>query len=118
MTQPVTIGDIVENWTPRPHPLSNPQHHILLGKYCRLESRVAALRFGFQYEGTWMKAEFSKERSRDTAWFSIVDDEWPQVKDEFQRWLNAENFGVNGQQLTKLNDAKVNSRHHKITDSS
>ncbi|CAF3398654.1 unnamed protein product [Rotaria socialis] len=37
MTQPVTIGDIVENWTPRPHPLSNPQHHILLGKYCRLE---------------------------------------------------------------------------------
>ncbi|CAF2089370.1 unnamed protein product, partial [Rotaria magnacalcarata] len=83
-----------------------------------MKSRVAALRFGFQYEGTWMKAEVSKGRSRDTAWFSIVDDEWSQIKEEFQRWLNPENFDINGQQLTKLNGAKVNPRHHKITDSS
>jgi hypothetical protein len=55
----------------------------------------------FLYEGTWMKADIHKGRSRDTAWFSIVDDEWPQVKQEFQRWLNPENFYINGQQLTK-----------------
>ncbi|CAF4083559.1 unnamed protein product [Rotaria sordida] len=255
MTQPVTpvpiaiiqidqpMGDTVENWTPRPHPLSNPQYHILQGQYCRLEllsstndiviqqlydvfkptedthykylgygpfkdvdefkqfvyikeqpssntvlytifvndipvgfitylrinqehgtieighvnfsqqlvrtrqateaiflllqfafdtlgyrrvewscnslnmkSRRAALRFGFQYEGTWLKVEVRKGRSRDNSWFSIVDDEWPQVKQEFERWLNPENFDINGQQLTKLNSAKVNPRRHKITD--
>ena len=43
-------------------------------------------------------------------------DEWPQVKQELQRWLNAENFDCNGQQLTKLNGAQVNQRHVKITE--
>ncbi|CAF1573738.1 unnamed protein product, partial [Rotaria magnacalcarata] len=42
--------------------------------------------------GTWMKADIHKGRSRDTAWFSIVDEEWPQVKQEFQRWFNPEKF--------------------------
>jgi RimJ/RimL family protein N-acetyltransferase len=250
MTQPVTpnpmittaidqpIGEIVPNWTPRPHPLDNPQYHTLQGQYCRLEllnsktndniiqqlydafkpteqthftylhygpfktvdelkqlihsrelpssdtvlysilvdniavgfisylrvnqaygtieignlsfssqlarsraateatflliqhafdvlgyrrvewscyslnakSRRAALRFGFQYEGTWIKAQVCKGRSRDNAWFSIVDDEWAPLKQEFQRWLNPENFDSHGQQLTKLNNAQINPR--------
>ena len=80
------------------------------------KSRQAALRLGFQYEGTFVKAEVCKGRSRDNAWFSIVDDEWPPVKQELQRWLKPENFDVNGQQLSKLNGAQVNSRSTKIVE--
>ncbi|UJR14445.1 hypothetical protein I4U23_001442 [Adineta vaga] len=80
------------------------------------KSRVAAGRFGFQYEGTWLKSEVAKGRSRDNSWHSIIDDEWSLVKQEFQRWLNANNFDQTGQQLTKLNAKKVNPRQRKITD--
>jgi RimJ/RimL family protein N-acetyltransferase len=237
-----SVGDIVLNWTPRLHPRSHPQHHILQGQYCRLEllnsktsdsiiqqlydifkpneethfkylkrdpfktvdefkqfvnikeqpssnavlytifvndvalgcisytrinpdhggigigsvnfsqqlartreateanflllkfafdtlgyrriewrcnalntkSHYAALRLGFQYEGTQLKAEISKGQSRDLAWYSMLDDDWPKVKEEFQRWLNRENFHSNGQQLTKLNAAQMNSPHHNF----
>jgi RimJ/RimL family protein N-acetyltransferase len=80
------------------------------------KSRQAAIRLGFKFEGIWLKSEVCKGRSRDNAWYSIVDDEWPQVKQELQRWLNPENFDINGQQLTKLNGAQVNRHHDKITD--
>jgi RimJ/RimL family protein N-acetyltransferase len=78
------------------------------------KSRRAAMRLGFQYEGTWLKAEVRKGRSRDSSWHSIVDDEWLPVKGEFQRWLNPENFDINGQQLTKLNCAQVNPRRNQF----
>lgn len=80
------------------------------------KSRRAAGRFGFQYEGTWLKAEIAKGRSRDYSWYSIIDDEWAFVKQEFQRWLKTENFDQSGQQLTKLNAKQVNPRQLKITD--
>ncbi|CAF4071277.1 unnamed protein product, partial [Rotaria sordida] len=187
--------DIVENWTPRLHPLANPQYYTLQGQYCRLEllnsktnnntiqqlfndtavgfiafanvnqeygtieighvnfsaqllrtrsateanylllhyafdilsfrrvewpcnalnakSRRAALRLGFQYEGTWIKSDLSRGQSRDKSWFSIVDDEWVQLIQEFQRWLSSANFDSNGQQLTKLNAAQINPRSNK-----
>jgi RimJ/RimL family protein N-acetyltransferase len=77
------------------------------------KSYRAALRLGFQYEGTWLKLGICKGRSADMAWFSIVDDEWPQVKQEIQRWLNPANFDANGQQLTSLNSAQANPRSSK-----
>lgn len=80
------------------------------------KSRQAAIRFGFQYEGTWLKAEVCKGRSRDNSWYSIIDDEWSYLKGEFQRWLNITNFDTNGQQLTKLNVSQVNPRHTKVID--
>jgi len=55
-------------------------------------SRRAALRLGFQYEGTFRNAIIYKGRSRDTAWFSITDQEWPAVRAAFERWLAPENF--------------------------
>ncbi|CAF4191071.1 unnamed protein product, partial [Rotaria sordida] len=55
-------------------------------------------------------------RSRDNSWYSIIDDEWPQIKEELQRWLNPENFDMNGQQLTKLNASQINPRHTTIID--
>ncbi|CAF3614857.1 unnamed protein product [Rotaria sp. Silwood1] len=81
-----------------------------------VKSRRTALRLGFQYEGTWIKLAVIKGRSRDNSWFSIVDDEWVQLKQEFQRWLNPTIFDSNGQQLTKLNAAQFNPRSNKETD--
>ncbi|CAF2051083.1 unnamed protein product [Rotaria magnacalcarata] len=85
--------------------------NALNAKSCR-----AALRLGYQYECTWIKSEVCKGRSRDNAWFSMIDDEWAVIKPEFQRWLNSNNFDSNGQQLTKLNSAQINPRSHKKAD--
>lgn len=80
------------------------------------KSRRAAIRFGFQYDGTWVKAEVAKGCSRDNSWYSIIDDEWIEVKKEYQRWLKPENFDANEQQLTKLNGNQVNPRRIKIVE--
>jgi NAD(P)H-dependent FMN reductase/RimJ/RimL family protein N-acetyltransferase len=65
-------------------------------------SRRAALRLGFRFEGIFLKAVVYKQRSRDTAWFSIIDDEWPQVRRAFESWLAPENFDAEGRQLRSL----------------
>lgn len=65
-------------------------------------SRAAAQRYGFSYEGTFRQAVVYKERSRDTAWYSIIDSEWPAIKSAFQAWLAPENFDTNGQQRQRL----------------
>ncbi|CAF2779419.1 unnamed protein product [Rotaria sp. Silwood2] len=82
------------------------------------KSYRAALRLGFQYEGTWLKMAVCKDRSADMAWFSIVNDEWGQVKQEIQRWLHPDNFDANGQQLSRLNAAQANPRRSKTVTSS
>jgi len=65
-------------------------------------SRAAAQRYGFQYEGCFRQAIVYKGRSRDTAWFSIIDREWPGIKTAFERWLAPENFDAEGQQRLSL----------------
>jgi RimJ/RimL family protein N-acetyltransferase len=65
-------------------------------------SRRAAERFGFRYEGTFRQATHYKGRSRDTAWFAIVDAEWPALDEGFRAWLAPENFDTNGSQRTGL----------------
>jgi len=65
-------------------------------------SRNAALRLGFCYEGTFRQAIVYKQRSRDTAWFAIIDQDWPRVKTALSKWLCPENFDTNGEQLTRL----------------
>ena len=69
---------------------------------CNQPSRNAAQRLGFQFEGTFRQAIVYKGRSRDTCWFSIIDSDWPQVKQGFERWLAAENFTAEGTQREKL----------------
>ncbi len=64
-------------------------------------SRNAALRLGFKYEGTFRQATIYKGRNRDTAWFSVIDKEWPSLKSAFERWLEPGNF-VDGQQKISL----------------
>ncbi len=65
-------------------------------------SRAAAARYGFTFEGVFRQAVVYKNRSRDTAWFSIVDGEWPQVKSAFEHWLDPENFDAQGRQRESL----------------
>ena len=66
-------------------------------------SRRAALRFGFTFEGIFRQHMIVKGRSRDTAWFSMLDSEWPSRKAAFERWLAPENFDSDGRQKTRLN---------------
>ena len=65
-------------------------------------SRGAAERLGFRYEGTWRQAAVAKGRSRDTAWFSILDSEWPERRAAFERWLDPANFDRDGRQRARL----------------
>ena len=65
-------------------------------------SRSAALRLGFTYEGTFRQATHYKGRNRDTAWYSIIDREWPPLDQAFQRWLAPQNFDSAGSQLETL----------------
>ncbi|RUL72252.1 GNAT family N-acetyltransferase [Dyella choica] len=67
-------------------------------------SRSAALRYGFQYEGIFRQAVVYKGRSRDTAWYAMIDRDWPAIRTGFERWLAPENFDAGGvQRLTLAN---------------
>jgi len=63
-----------------------------------LPSKRAAERFGFTYEGTFRQHMIIKGQNRDTAWYSILDAEWPTRRKVFEAWLAAENFDENGKQ--------------------
>jgi RimJ/RimL family protein N-acetyltransferase len=65
-------------------------------------SRRAAERFGFAYEGVFRKHQVIKGRSRDTAWFAITDEQWPEIRRGFERWLAPENRDRDGRQLRPL----------------
>ena len=73
-------------------------------------SRRAAERLGFTFEGVFRQATIYKGRNRDTAWYSIVDREWPAVKRAFERWLDPANFDGAGRQHAKLADLIGRSR--------
>lgn len=65
-------------------------------------SRRAAERFGFTYEGTFRQHIITRGRNRDTAWYSMLDSEWPRVKRGFETWLDASNFDSEGKQKRTL----------------
>ena len=69
-------------------------------------SKRAAARFGFTFEGVFRQHMIIKGRNRDTAWFSMLDVEWPARRAAFERWLDPANFDPEGRQkvsLTSLN---------------
>jgi RimJ/RimL family protein N-acetyltransferase len=65
-------------------------------------SRQAALRLGFSFEGIFRQALVYKGRSRDTAWFAIIDSDWPAVHAGLERWLDPANFDGAGGQIQGL----------------
>jgi len=70
-------------------------------------SRRAAERFGFKFEGVFRKHQVVKGRNRDTAWYSIIDDEWPALRDGFEAWLAPANFDSDGRQRQSLQDLRA-----------
>lgn len=67
-------------------------------------SRRAAQRFGFSYEGIFRQATIYKGRNRDTAWFAVIDKDWPALREAFQVWLSPSNFDASGRQKESLAD--------------
>ncbi|QBB69156.1 N-acetyltransferase [Pseudolysobacter antarcticus] len=70
-------------------------------------SRAAASRLGFRFEGVFRQALVYKGRNRDTAWYSIIDREWPALKAAFERWLAPTNFDADGRQRETLGALKA-----------
>jgi RimJ/RimL family protein N-acetyltransferase len=65
-------------------------------------SRRAAERLGFRFEGVFRQATLYKGRNRDTAWYAIIDKEWPERRAAFEAWLDPGNFDVAGRQRRPL----------------
>jgi len=70
-------------------------------------SRRAAVRLGFTFEGVFRQHMVVKDRNRDTAWYSMLDSEWPAAKAAFEAWLRPENFDGEGRQLRSLAELRV-----------
>jgi RimJ/RimL family protein N-acetyltransferase len=115
----IEVGHIVYSPTLQRTPLATEAQYLLaryafeaLG-YRRYEwkcnahnapSRRAAERFGFTFEGVFRQHMIIKGRNRDTAWYAMLDSEWPARKRAFERWLAAENFDAGGQQKKSLRE--------------
>jgi RimJ/RimL family protein N-acetyltransferase len=113
----IEVGHIVHSPALQRTSLATEAHHLLarhvfetLG-YRRYEwkcnalnaaSRRAAERLGFTFEGIFRQHMIVKGRNRDTAWYSMLDREWPSRKAEFERWLDPANFDANGRQRSSL----------------
>jgi RimJ/RimL family protein N-acetyltransferase len=67
-------------------------------------SKRAAERFGFQFEGVFRQNLVVKGQNRDTAWYSIIDKEWPALKRAYQEWLDPANFDSEGRQKRRLEE--------------
>lgn len=111
------IGMVAHGPAMRRTPMSTEAHFLLarhvfqdLG-YRRYEwkcnaanaaSHAAAKRYGFTYEGTFRQDMVVKGQNRDTAWYSMIDREWPTLKRRFETWLGPDNFDASGAQITRL----------------
>ena len=70
------------------------------------KSRQAALRLGFQFEGVFRQATHYKGRNRDTAWFAVIDKDWPLLESAFTAYLAEENFDLSAKQKCSLMDLR------------
>lgn len=69
-----------------------------------MPSRRAAQRLGFSYEGIFRQAVVAKGRNRDTAWFAMIDKDWPALREAYAVWLSPANFDAKGRQKERLSD--------------
>jgi RimJ/RimL family protein N-acetyltransferase len=113
----IEVGHIVYSTALQRTPLGTEAQY-LLGRYAfetlryrRYEwkcnalnaaSRSAALRYGFTFEGILRQHMIAKGRNRDTAYFSMLDTEWPIRRANFERWLSPDNFTTDGRQILSL----------------
>ncbi len=69
-------------------------------------SKRAAERFGFAFEGIFRQHMVAKGRNRDTAWFAMMDKDWPKIRAGFEAWLDPDNFDGSGQQKRRLQELR------------
>ncbi len=79
-------------------------------------SRTAAQRLGFSFEGIFRQASVVKDYNRDTAWYAIMDHEWPAIQDAMNRWLSSENFDEQGNQKLSLSSLTSPLLHQGIEE--
>ena len=65
-------------------------------------SKAAAKRFGFTFEGVFRQHMWAKDANRDTAWFAMIDKDWPRIRAAYERWLAPSNFDAAGRQRSRL----------------
>jgi RimJ/RimL family protein N-acetyltransferase len=118
----VEVGGVAHGAAMARSPLSTEAHYLMarhvfedLG-YRRYEwkchsenqaSRTTATRLGFTFEGIFRQHMVSKRANRDTAWFSMIDREWPLIKAAFEHWLSPDNFDRDGRQKQRLEDIRA-----------
>ncbi len=118
----IEIGSIAHGPAMARSPMATEAHYLLarhvfetLG-YRRYEwkchnengpSKVAAERYGFTFEGVFRQHMISRGANRDTAWFSMIDSEWPGLKAAFETWLDPANFDAEGRQRRRLEDIRA-----------
>ncbi len=118
----VEVGSVAHAIQVQRSPLTTEAHYLMarhvfddLG-YRRYEwkchnenepSKRAAARYGFTFEGIFRQHMISKGANRDTAWFSIIDGEWPLLKAAFEEWLAPGNFDAEGRQVRRLEDVRA-----------
>lgn len=118
----VEVGGVAHGPAMSRSPLATEAHYLLarhvfedLG-YRRYEwkchnenepSKVTAKRYGFSFEGVFRQHMLSKGRNRDTAWFSMIDGEWPLIRAAFEAWLDPQNFDDAGRQKRRLEELRA-----------
>jgi RimJ/RimL family protein N-acetyltransferase len=118
----IEVGSVAHGAKMKRSPLSTEAHYLMakhvfddLG-YRRYEwkchnenepSKVTAKRYGFTFEGVFRQHMVSKGANRDTAWFSMIDGEWPVIRAAFEAWLAPDNFDADGKQKRKLEDIRA-----------
>lgn len=118
----IEVGSIAHGAGMTRSPLSTEAHYLLarhvfedLG-YRRYEwkchnenepSKRTALRYGFTFEGVFRQHMISRGANRDTAWFSMIDGEWPVLAKAFEAWLDPSNFDDHGHQKRRLEEIRA-----------
>lgn len=72
------------------------------------KSKSAALRYGFTFEGLFRRHYIIRGHNRDTAWFSVIDEDWPKLRVAFEKWLDPSNFDADGKQKQTLVEFRSN----------
>lgn len=117
----VEVGSVAHGAAMARSPMSTEAHYLMARHvfedldYRRYEwkchnenvpSKVTAARLGFQFEGVFRQHIVSKGANRDTAWFSMIDGEWPELKRAFETWLDPSNFELDGRQKRRLENIR------------
>lgn len=117
----IEVGSVAHGASMKRSPLSTEVHYLMAKHvfegldYRRYEwkchnenepSKTTARRYGFTFEGVFRQHIISKGANRDTAWFSMIDTEWPLLKAAFEAWLSSDNFEADGTQKRRLEDIR------------